>query len=443
MEVFELKDLAGFLKEPLIENVKITSVAVDSRLIEKGALFFALKGEHVDGHNFLKEAALKGAVAAVVSRDYVGEDFGMQLFKTEDPLDALQMFAREFIKKRAPLVIGITGSVGKTTTKEFVACLLEKNFNISKNKNSYNGQIGLPLSILNANPYSDILILEYGMNFKSEMSKLLAIAEPHIVVVTPIAEVHLGNFSSVEEIACEKSIILESKHLRLAIIHEASSLFKPIQLTKGIKKVTYGTKHADYKISENEKKAIILSEEEGKVFCDLSQLSSHHLENFLPAYIIAKNMRMTLSDIQEGATKLKPFTHRFEKLSIKNAIFIDDSYNANPYAMKASLQNLPKPKPGCKTLAVIGEMGELGQFSENLHKEIGVFALDYLDKLICYGEKSKPLYEAFNKVKEAKYCSSKKDIVDTLKLMAQPGDVVLIKGSNSNKLWEVVDLLRK
>lgn len=443
MDKFELKELSEFMGVPIIENAAVKKVAVDSRLCEENTVFFALKGDKKDGHKFLKQAYVNKAIAAVVSKDYDGDDFGLQLLKTENPLEILQSFSQKILKIRSPLVIGITGSVGKTTTKEFISTILKNKFSLSKTINSYNGQIGLPLSILNASPSAEILILEYGMSKKNEMKKLVDIAPPHIAVMTPISQVHIGHFESVEEIAEEKAYMMHSSYLKLAIIHELSNQLAPIAALKGLKKITYGLQNADCKIFCENKQMIVMSQEGEKVQFNFPDIATHHLENFLPAFILAKNMHMPLSEIQEAVSHLKSYDHRFQKIKSKGITIIDDTYNSNPYALKKSLESIPQPAKGSKKIAVLGEMKELGRFSKELHEDLGRYALRFVDKLICVGEETKPLYEEFNKIKEAVYFDLKKDAVDFLKRMLRSGDVILIKGSNSNKLWEVVQELKK
>lgn len=443
MKKFNLSELAELLHEPVIEDHSIYQVAVDSRNCVDRSLFFALPGDKVSGELFLEEAANNGAIAAIVSSTYVGEDYGMQLLKAKDPMEVLQTFAKLKVKKQSPLIIGVTGSVGKTTTKEYIATILGSSYKLSKTKNSYNGQIGLPLSILNAEPDSDVLVLEYGMNKQGEMQKLINIAEPHIAVITPISAVHIGYFSSENEIAKEKSVILHSKHLRLAIIHEKSQTYQAVSDIKGIKRIIYGQDACDYKMSVQKENVVITSNDGKKYQIDLPNIAPHQRENFLPAFLIAMNLRISLGEIQKRALSLQPFSHRFEFVKMKQALLIDDTYNASPYSVKMALNNLPKPKPGGKTLAVLGSMTELGDFSEKLHKEVAETAIECVDKLICYGELSKPLFDRFNRVKEARFCETKDELVQVIKRMTQCGDVVFIKGANSLKLWEVVEELKK
>ncbi len=440
--VFELKLVAEFLNKPLVENLNIESVCIDSRLCEKNSLFFALEGEKVDGHDFLKEAAQKGAVAAIVSTSYQGKDFDMELFKVDNPLKTLQSFAHKIIRDRNPLIVGITGSVGKTTTKEFVYQVLDSNLKVSKTNKSYNGQIGLPLSILNANSDAEVLVLEYGMNQRGEMQNLLDIAEPHIAVITPIASAHLGYFESVEDIAEQKAVLLTSSHLQLIIAHELANSFSAVNAVTGIEKVTYGQQKADVTIARVGKEVQILDQEGERVSLEFPKISDHHLENFLPAYIIAKRLKLGLSDIQKRVEHLKTERHRFEIFIKKGITYVDDSYNANPYSVGKAIENLPKPSEGGKVIAVLGEMKELGISSEKEHQNLGKKALRHVDKLICFGKESKPTYLEFNKEKEAKLFDSHKEVFSCLQRMVKAGDIVLLKGANSNQLWKIAEEIK-
>lgn len=446
MVLMRIKEVSEFFGG-VSEDLRVLSKAfVDGRLCEEGGLYFALKGGTTDGHAFLCQAAENGAIAAVVEREYIGDSFGLTLIKVKDPLEALQMLAKTFVEIRRPLIIGVTGSLGKTTVKEFITALLQGSYAVSKTPNSYNGQIGLPLTILNADPKAEVLVLEMGMSYKHEMDRLVEIASPAIAVITRIAPAHIGHFSSLDEIAQEKAKIMNSKHLQAVFTHEINRKYSCIKKKQPFKKITYGTSQADYFFQQEKEKLFLVSREAKECF-DLPFSEMQLRENFLVAALVARYLDVSSEKIQERALALKPFTHRFEKTVLEaydGAVIIDDSYNNNPISLKTSLQNLPQPQNRGKVIAILGEMRELGSLSKMAHEELGIVALPIVDVLMCYGEETKPLYEIFKKYgKKAMHSLDKEWLFKLLIENLQAGDVVLIKGANSNRLWEILDKVKE
>ncbi|MCH9630323.1 MAG: UDP-N-acetylmuramoyl-tripeptide--D-alanyl-D-alanine ligase [Chlamydiia bacterium] len=421
----------------------LSDVAVDSRKCSENALFIATRGDRVDGHSFLKNAKEKGAIAAVVSKDYSGEDFGLSLIKVDDPLLAMQDLAMGMIKDYSPFVVAITGSVGKTTTKEFLYTLVKERYNVSKTISSYNGQIGLPLSILNADEDAEMLILEMGISHPFEMDTLIEIAPPQIAILGRVAEAHLGHFDSLEHLASEKAKIFNSKHLRMGFVHESNMKFSCIKENHIFKKYTYGSVNSDYYLSAKEQHVDLTDKvKEEKISFTLPFSETHFQENFLASAIVASYLNMPWSSIRKRAQLLKPFKHRFEKKMIEDVLYIDDTYNCNPLNLEVGLKNIPKRGANSKVFAVVGEMRELGENSKRAHESLGEIALDYVDELFCFGEESYPLYQVFHaKNSSAIHTLEKSAIYQVLKDKVSPGDVVYLKGGNANKLWEILDML--
>ncbi|GAB5411287.1 MAG: UDP-N-acetylmuramoyl-tripeptide--D-alanyl-D-alanine ligase [Chlamydiales bacterium] len=375
-------------------------VAIDSRMVELGGTFFALKGEKVDGHNYLKEVAEKGAAEVVVEEYYTGPDFGMNLCKVPDVKEELRRRAREKRKTFTGKVVGITGSVGKTTTKEFLATLLESTFSVGKNFGSYNSQLTLPLTILNCE--GDVWVLEMGMSRPGELACLTEIAQPEIVLVTKIAYSHSEFFDDLQGIARAKAEIIKSPRLEKAFVGEQVREFSPFE------------------------KGVVPKEVE----IELPFAATHLRENFFLAKAAAEYLGVPLSEICKQAKKLSPFSRRFERIEVGGICFINDTYNANPASVKAALANLPE---GNRRIAVLGEMRELGKFSQECHKDVSAFAKKSCDRLFTLGE-------AF--VGESiDHFSEKEKLLDALRKELREGDVVLLKGSNSLQMWTLLDHL--
>ena len=391
----------------------IAHVAFDSRKVQAGSLFFALTGETVDGHKFLQEVAEKGAIAAIVSSDYAGSDFGMELIHVPDVKWALQELAREVFKEKTPLVIGVTGTVGKTTAKEFLATVLSEKFRVAKNPGSMNSQVGLPLTILNWEGEDEILVLEMGMSEKGEISRLIEIAPPELGVLTKLSLVHSAFFDDIDGIAEAKCEIFRSKKMKHAFLNSDTKGFEAVQKIETSK--TWFEK------------------------CDLKAPFDEPqlLENLGAVVSVARHLGMTEEEILRGTQKLKPFDHRGEKIEKKGVLFIDDSYNASPVASKAAFKSMPEGK---KRIALFGAMKELGAFEEVSHREVAECAFPVIDKLLCIGKECKPMVEVFQKGgKSAELFEKKEEAAVRLKEVMEEGDVVLIKGSNSFKLWTILE----
>ena len=418
----KLKEIGTFFGRRIKRDEVVVHASFDSRNVQKGTLFFALTGEAVDGHNYLEEVAKKGAIAAVVSSGYQGGDFGLVLIPVPDVKRALQDLAQEVFREKSPLVIGVTGTVGKTTTKEFLATLLAEKFRVMKSPGSLNSQVGLPLTVLNWEGQEEIFVLEMGMSEKGEMSRLVQIAPPHLGVLTKVSLAHSAFFSGIEEIAEAKCELFESEKIERGFFHLETKAFQAVRLLN-VAKTWFDCDDPKADVTLNEVTA---------------PFEERHLqENFLAAVSVAIHLGMSREEIEEGAKKLSTFDHRFQKVKKGGALFVDDSYNASPIAMKAALSSIPKGK---RRIGFLGAMKELGDFEASSHQEVAEHALPLLDYLICIGEECGPMVEVFEKGgKPVEHFKEKEGAVKRLKEVVSEGDVVLLKGSNSFKLWATLE----
>lgn len=393
-------------------------VAFDSRVIQEGTLFFALKGEKVDGHTFLKNVAEKRGVAAVVSEDYQGESFGLKLFPVKNVKEALHELARAIFVEKSPTLIGVTGSAGKTTTKEFIATLLAEKFPVAKNTGSMNSQVSLPLTVLNWKGEEKVMVLEMGMSQPGEITRLIQIAPPDLAVLTNINYQHAEFFPHIEGIAQAKCEIFGSSKTKKGILSLQTEQFECVRnLT--LPKIWY-------QLSDLESMPV-----------RSPFVETHMQENFLAAVLVAREFGLTWEEIERGAKKCTPYKHRFEKVEKKGVLFVDDSYNASPVSVKAALNNLPKGK---RQIGFLSDMAELGAVAERSHIEVGECAVKTLDRLICIGAGCLPIVEIFKREqKQVDYFDSKEEAAVLMKQVVEEGDVVLIKGRNSLKLWTVLE----
>lgn len=421
-------------------DLPIQGFAIDSREIERGYLFFALKGAHFDGHDFLRDVAKRGGVAAVVDRSYQGETGGLILLPVDNVTAALQHLAAEVQKQRKQRIIGITGSVGKTTTKEFVSILLSQKYKVAKTPGNSNSQVGFPLAVLRASGEEEIFIVEMGMSQLKEIQTLVQIAPPEIAVITKVGYSHVDSVpNGLEGVATAKAEILSHGATKWAVIEHNAFQYPVIQQAGECQKLTFGLSPAKADVVLEPGWSLSYQGEQSPSF-RLPFSETHFCENFAGAAAVAKLMGLSWEEIIRGVAHLKSIQLRFEKIERDGVVFINDSYNASPESMKAAFENLPKPSFGAKSIAVLGEMSTLGKYSDEGHRKVGEVALHKVDHLLCYGKKCLPMVELFTAAgKPAEFYHDLKDLERALFELTKPGDIVLIKGSNSNKLWQLLE----
>jgi len=334
-------------------------------------------------------------------------------------------------------VIGVTGSVGKTTTKDFLMTFLEKKYRVAKTPGNSNSQVGLPLALLNGTEDEEILIVEMGMSLPGEITKLVDIVQPDLAIITKIGHAHIESFTDGQQgIAKAKAEIFSHSKTKIRIANIQAMEFEAV---KNKATVTYGVEpaQAEYIL----KKGWVVEEnmEESRTF-RLPFEESHFCENFIGSAVVARQIGMEWEEIFERIKFLKSANLRFEKIERGGVVFINDCYNSNPESMKAALDNLPKPKGEGKTIGVFGEMTGLGSFSESKHQEIGEEALKKIDHLLCYGKGCVAMLHVFaQKKRPAEFFGDLDQLKQALFKMIKSGDVVLIKGSNANKLWQLLE----
>ena len=426
------------------ENTQVYDYQVDSRFVSRGSLFFALKGEKTDGHHFLEEVEERGAIGAVVDKSYQGPDFGLRLFRVENVLASLQDLAKRDLEESRARVVGITGSVGKTTTKDFVAEMLKQKYKVGKTPGNYNTKLTLPLSILNREGGEEVFVLEMGMSEPGDISRLLQIAQPEVAVVIKVALAHAAYFpGGLEEIAKGKAEIFSSSKLRKAVFFQALTEYPCFANAPGERVVfSLDDRGADYFLSPLEGRYVLDERGVRAYQFDLPFNEPHLLHNFLAAASTARQMKLEWDEINARIPFLKLPSMRFERFEKDGVAFINDAYNANPESMRAAFVSLPAAKEGGKRIGVLGTMSPLGTFSDTAHREIGRLAREYFDLLLVFGFEALPLFESFQEVKKpAEFFTDLKGVAERLQALMSPGDVVLVKGSRSMKMEKLFELL--
>lgn len=437
-----VNDFEGFQTNDDLSNVQVSGAAVDSRLVKAGDVFFAMQGAKVDGHDFLQDAAEKGAKAVVIQKDFKTTFNAIPVIRVEDPLKALQNWAKMTLKHYKMKVIAITGSVGKTTTKEFLHTLLKEKYRVTATPGNSNSQTSTPLVILNhVKGDEEILILEMGMTHPGQITKLVDIAPPDIAVITTVALAHACNFASIEDIARAKAEIFSHPKTAIGILSKDISNFDELTTLGSCKKVSFSVKshHADYFLRENSQMLQVYFPQ-GRAQLPLLELpGKHNLHNFLAAVAVARSLNLTWEDIASAMPNLRLHERRLEFVEKQGVLFVNDSYNANSLSMKAALDSMPSPKNGGKRIAVIGEMLELGKFTESCHLEVAEAALNKVDNMICMGANCKTILDKWQQENRNVILKMNiEDVIAELKKQVNAGDVVLLKGSRLNGLWRVL-----
>ena len=364
----------------------------------------------------------------------------------EDVEASLQKLARISLEESSAKVIGITGSVGKTTTKDFIAELLSIKYKVAKTPVNYNTKLTLPLSILNREGGEEVLVLEMGMSEPGDLQRLLKIAEPEIAVLTKIALAHSVSFpGGLEEIAKNKGAIFSSPKLKIGVYaQEIASFPGTVDSLPREKRVSFSLsdQNADYFLSSADGDSWI--DEKGiRAYQFIQPFSQKHvLHNLLAAIATARQMKLEWDEINVQLPKLCLPKMRFEVFDRGGITYINDAYNANPESMRAALESIPSPREGGKKIGVLGVMSPLGSFSETAHREVGQFAQKTIDHLLVFGSEAKPLFESFSEVKKpAELFTDLKELAERLKTLMSPGDVVLIKGSRVMQMEKLFELL--
>ncbi|ACI19321.1 UDP-N-acetylmuramoyl-tripeptide--D-alanyl-D-alanine ligase [Dictyoglomus thermophilum] len=430
---------------------KVDSISTDSRNIKKDDVFIALKGEKFDGHEFVKDAILKGAKGVIVSRDVNLEDKAF-IIKVQDTLKALQDIANYYLKTLNAKVIGITGSSGKTTTKNLVGRLLKLIGKVYVSKENFNNEIGVPLSILEAEKDVDFLVLEMAMRGKGEISLLSKIAEPDIGVITNIGWAHIGRLGSREAIMEAKAEIFDYiKEDGIAILNRDDSFSMKIYERLHIKKYTFGFEEG------SDLRGLILDKGKESYTLGLYFPDGKRLTLSLPVYPlnIYRNLLSALlvlwSISPESIYRVKEdfdFTLPKQRLDVKRnkdgLVIIDDTYNANPDSMKTAIEYLELLDVPGRKVALLGDMLELGNYSIEGHKEVIEEVLKRnIDVIVLYGQEMKKALDEFEKIDWSKvhWSDNPEEIKSILRRSLQPKDTVLIKGSRAMRMEDFVKFL--
>jgi len=411
-------------------GISVSGWSIDTRTLTTGDLFIALRGPNRDGHDFVGTAFERGAMAALVERDMPG-----RTIVVADTQRELEDLARRARREWGGVVVGVTGSAGKTSTKDIVADLLAPSLAVSRTVGNLNNHIGVPLSILRIADGADAAVLEMGMNHAGEIRHLCSIAGPDIGVVTNVGTAHIENFGSREGIALAKRELIESLPAHgTAVLNADDARVAGFAAVHPGRTVLYGFgESADVRATNLE-----LAQEESRfevegVRFETALAGRHAVSNVLAGIAVARLFGATLSQLVEPVRALVPGKMRGQRLRHAGALIIDDCYNSNPDAARAMLDVL-RDSPAARRIAVLGEMLELGSWTEPLHRDVGDYAAAQgINLLVGIRGAARHLVDAAVKAgmpdRAVSFFEDPSEAGDYVRDLLQPGDAALFKGS--------------
>lgn len=455
-----------------VGNIPISGVSIDSRTIKKGEIFISIKGDNFDGHNFIEEAVKKGAAGLVVQEGHPvttsllsgmrREDSMLSphsIIAVKDTLSALQEMARFYRNNfRIPLV-GVTGSNGKTTTKEMIWYILSRKVSVLKNDGNLNNHIGVPLTLFGLNPSHNIAVIEMGIGDRGELTRLCEIAGPTMAVITNIGPTHLERLGRIENVAEAKGEILGFiKSDGACVLNRDDTFFDVFKAKAPGRVVSFGmspladvyTEAADIAVDGRfmDSMKFRLVSPLGEVDINMHVIGLHNLYNALCAAATAYALGAQMEDIKYGLEKFTPVKMRSVIENVGGVYIINDTYNANPASMVAAIDTLKSLKEGKRKFVVLGDMLELGDNAAMAHRDLGIYiAGTGIDGLISVGEFADCIADgaidagmAENRVATYK---DYEQTVEKIKQWLNRGDIVLVKGSRGMKMERIVEGLKE
>jgi len=439
------------------EKTSFPGISTDSRTVAEGELFIALKGERFDGHQFAIEALKKSAGGVIIEEDKV-RDIRWNGYRpsaviaVKDALHALGDIAQERRRRFRTPVVALTGSNGKTTTKEMISACLETAFPVLKTKGNLNNLIGLPLTLLHLTDEERIVVLEMGMNVPGEIRRLTEIAEPDVGLITNIERVHLEGMGSLERVREEKGELFRRMRQDGTILvnQDDPSVIDLASEFHG-QKITFGIDHPaevmakDIRLQEVGGTSFTLMMEGVTMEITLPFLGGHFVPNALSAIAVASLFGIELEKVKEALEHLSPCPMRMEVLRPQEGVtLINDAYNANPRSMELALEILSQMKGKGRGIAVLGDMLELGEYSVEAHqligKRVGELSIDFL---LALGEEAPVLVESAMRhgldSEKARIVESHTEAISILKKMVQDGDWILVKGSRRMGMEKIAE----
>jgi len=439
-----LKAVDGQAVGPLDETATFNQLRIDSRKIEPGELFWALQGENQNGEDFVRDAHQRGAALSVVMSDR--RDWDGPVVKVQDTQAALLEFAKWYREQHETFLIGVTGSVGKTTTREMIHSVLAEEHRGIQTIGNFNNEIGLPLSLLQLQRGDEFGVLEMGACRRGDILKLCRVAQPEVGVITSIAPAHIEKFGGIEEIIRTKAELFDSlPEQGFAVINGdcphagtvAAHADCPVIFVGESSKNDFRAREIE--VGQNELRFSV----EGKTY-RVAANGRHLLPAALSAVAVGREIGMTPSAIAAGLRNFQPPQGRCQIRQVGSWTIIDDSYNANPASMRAACELMKAWQTRHKKIAILGDMLELGAAAAQYHRELGAtIAQSGIDSVLAYGEFAGDVVTgarvAGMDVHQIAQCPTWDTVLMTLECWLEPHDLLLIKGSRSMRMERVID----
>lgn len=432
-------------------DTEISDISTDTRTIGKNSLFIALKGERFDGHDFAAKAMELGAAAVVTERNVEGA----KCLIVDSTAQALLDIAGYYRDKFDIPVVGVTGSVGKTTTKDMIALVVSQKYNTLKTQGNFNNEIGMPKTLFGLDNSHTAAVIEMGMSHKGEISRMSMCCKPNVCVITNIGVSHIENLGSQENILKAKMEILDgAKYDAPLVLCRDDKLLSKVEIYSDRKVYYYSVSKKDCDVYAAGIKTsdsgidFTINYKGGKIPARINCLGEHNVKNALAAFCVGLALDISPEDIVKGIGLFKPEGMRQNVRAENGVTYIMDCYNAAPDSMKASLSVLAQTQCKGKRYCVLGDMLELGKNAAKYHRTVGEYVpSSKADELLCFGENSAYYIEGAKDKgfapENAKHFGTREALADYLKDKISEGDAVLFKGSRGMKLEEVFDLITK
>ena len=433
-------------------DLEVMGVVSDSRQVQENYLFLAIKGERVDGHDFIPAAMKAGAAAAVCEEAPSSEECGAYIL-VGSVLQALQDMAAYYRRQLSIPVVGITGSVGKTSTKEFVASVLSQKYNVLKTEGNFNNEIGVPLTLLRIREEHEAAVVEMGINHFGEMKRLGRMAKPDVMLYTNIGECHLEFLGTRDGILKAKTEVFEEMDENSeVVVNGDDDKLITLENVHGKKPVRYGM---DPSVADVYATSVVnhglfgsdavIHTPEGVFDAKVPLPGRHMVMNALAATAVGLRLGLSKDQIREGISSVKATSGRSNIVKTGHYVVIDDCYNANPVSMCAAIDLLNMAEG--RKVAILGDMFELGENEEELHAKVGAYAAKAgIDVLLCAGSLSSNMARAAEQENAGMlvvYCLTGEELQKSMRLYLQDGDTVLVKASHGMQYQKIVDALLK
>jgi len=431
-------------------NRELSRVETDSRTIHPGSLFVPLTGERFDGHAYINAALEGGAAGCFTQRERESYLPGKFYIKVESTQKALGDLARYYRRKFPVPVVALTGSVGKTTTKDMVASVLGEKYRVLKTEGNLNNEIGVPLTLLRLSGEDQIAVLELGMNHPGEIDYLSSLVEPDVVLMTNIGDSHIEHFGSREKILEAKSEIFHyARRDAFVVLNGDDPLLRGLGRTLPYETVWVGSgqgldyRAADLESDGHSRLCCRICAPEGEFPVEIPALGEHMIYPALMSAAVGAHFGLTGAQIASGILNFSPTKMRMNQIRRGDGITIlNDTYNANPQSMRAAVEVLANTTGDYKA-AVLGDMFELGPLAPALHRGVGEYlAKSGVDCLVAVGELAKHIYDAALSLPEAYYCASKEEARPVLDALIRPNATILVKASRGMAFEDLVDYLK-